>query len=360
MLTFFDKKYALEKYSLDSNQMSFSRWMKWRECPLSLFTRYMKSDVPVLAENTYALPGWTIQKLLEIHINYRLYEKDPFGRNILSWIKPLTELIVFPLSLPLDRNHYFETQEGMLRIEKYISLGLDPIFLEPDLDLQPFFIDENKFLTVNKSWDRYYIRIENTLRGVLELWARDSVDLSCMKCEVPLSINLESFEVTGRADFLYYHPETSSYTILDGKMNLSRFVHSEQLQLYSSMFHSMNGFYPRWLQFLEYSGFRYKTFQPDPLFLSRDFIPDLISIRKDLEYFYLTLSSLPSETFTFTDIPLIPLRPSDTACAFCALRDGICPTPMPSDTTRVYRSRQNKSQIMKEFGDKRGINYITF
>lgn len=348
----FPKEYTLQRLSEKGHTISFSRWNRWRECPFSMFSSYLLSPL-VLEENTFALPGWMIQKILELWINGQQWKNG--SDFIFASVRPLFDLVAFPFEaqVSIDRRDYFSSPEGRARVSKFVSEGgLSPLFLQTDL--QPFFISEERFLSVNRSCEKFFERLSRIFTGLLDMWGRDNIDLSLMKCEVPFEMDFMGFRVSGRADFIYGNPPDC--TILDGKYNLSRFVHQEQLQLYASMMYAASGVYPRWLSFLDYNGLRYRTFQTDPLFLNSTLAPDLLQIYSHIQYIRQTLSSLNRDFFTFDDLPLIRFRPSDTSCAFCPLRDEVCPTPRPADRVELFRSRMNRQNVAKEF---RGIDPTT-
>ena len=341
---------------------------------------------PLLREDTYALPGWVIQKLFETYINSRIYRKfgsvdsamEWFNKNLVLLCETVTQFSYEDQMNIKSVRYFFESEEGKRLIEIARGRGLDPSVE----GLQICFVDPCVFARVNKDWDSFYAKISNILRKVLEMWARDGVNLDLMLCEsridLDLNLGIDTFHIEGFTDYIYntYGMECfdsieklrDGYTLLDGKYNLSRFVHEEQLYLYSTALSIMTGKVPEYMMFLEYKGCRYKAFQFDRGYISRlrESCMRMSSVLSALKSWLTSLrvSDPEQRDFDAAKAPVI-FTPNAISCCFCLGRD-VCPSFVADKElqkqTANFVGKKAKDRVMKEFEslDPSVINICTF
>lgn len=328
---------------------------------------------PLLREDTYALPGWVIQKLFETYINGRVYRSMKSVDESMKWfdrnLRILCEVVTrIPYEGQLavwNPRYFFDRGDGRAILSEAFEKGLDPGMK----DLQIHFIDSCVFERVNKDWESFYIKISDILRRVLEMWIRDGVNLDLMFCEQKveayLNIGVDQLHIEGFTDYIYntygegcfenINSLKDGYTLLDGKYNLSRFVHEEQLQLYATLIYIMTGKMPEYMMFLEYKGCRYKAFQPDRGYVRRlrESCMRLTSVLAQIRSWLTSIKEYDCSIrdFDAVEAPVV-FTPNATSCCFCGARD-ICPSFMESPDIRRetgnFIGKRVKERIMKEF-----------
>ena len=382
----FDTKITLEKLTKDGYSLSWTRKNQYDCCPaqwfISNFCRIGGDLVlnPLMQENTYSIPGWVIQKLFETFINCRIYKMSSmkslddiyqwFDRNIIAVCKTITHFTYDEQNNIVNSRSYFQTNEGKALVQQHVlSDGLDPHI--KGLQLQ--FIDQSVFTQVNKSWDKFYARLSKICHNILNMWIQDKLNLDKMLCESFVHTYVgpsqqQQFHIVGRTDFIYNNnmPDgmvfddlaklQPGFSLIDGKYNLSKFVHPEQLQLYNTVLYNMYKKVSSYIMFLDYNGCRYKAFQPDLNYKS--YLTNCCAkMANSVETCRSFLNQQVLQGNLAFDAQIAPVQftPNDVGCSFCQVKD-CCDAYTNSsvkNSSEIISAKKQKEAVKKE------LDYLT-
>lgn len=362
----FDTMETLNSMLRNGHKLSWSKKNWYDSCPVQWFVSMAKplESETLMQENTFALPGWVIQKLLETFINHRVYNRPEMIsiQSLYDWFDSnlgiLTEFIMFDTESQKymgDVRGFFKL-EGKNLVDSAYKNGLDRNIS----GFQPMFIKPDVFIATHKNMESLISRMSDIIHRVIDMWAKNGMNLNLVTCESFISSTIEGFAITGLTDYIYnvngvkeiekgFDSLEDGYILTDGKFNISRYVHEEQLQLYQTLIRIITGKTAGKIRFLDYNKTSYKEMAPD-LHYYEKLVTDLCKIEQTYQR-VLSFVRGQNRTFDILDIPE-NFTPSMTGCSFCSYKNS-CEAYQKSewgkDFFTIHNYKLEKDEQVKEF-----------
>lgn len=354
-------KEALKK----TTRMSWSKFDNFRTCKGWWFTNYVLQaprDIvvtPTIREDSRAIPGTVIQKVMEVFINSRIYSRPGMSsmQDLLDWLTTNTRAVFYlsKFSVEQQLQPEFENRKGFWN-NKYGSLhrqvvinnyNLDPEIKEVNLS----FIDRNTFRNIYETEEKLLDKLCSLYPAILQMFIDQELTLDRIMSEIPLNIEVGDMLFTGSIDFLYNTRQKSTsyfssigqledgYFIFDGKYNFSSYTKEDQLQFYAFLLFLRTRKIPGRMALYSWTENKLKEFDFNMDFRLKieDGVNALLDTCRDLEQKFENKTT-PHGLF-FQD-ELFELNPSNSNCQFC-LALPQCPAAKEKGVT-----------CMSDFADK--------
>lgn len=374
--------------------VSWSRYSQFHGCQTKWFaTNFAEFCQTELkrTEGTFALSGTIIQKLFEIFVNKRLYKSDEFDtlKSINKWFdiqsKALYYLLRFEYdsynSLPVDtfRDFYSTSAAGKERVKLCIKEhNLDRRLIK---DLSPCFIDDNVFLAIHGSEERYLEFLSQVCKKTLDSWVESELNLDLMLSEVTVKSKFNKRMTSkGIVDFIYNlnHRENGEfnklsqleggYVVIDGKFSDSAFVKKDQLMFYATLLYRQKKKLPSYVSFFIWREAKFKVMEFNPEF-GLEMREGLAQIGDKVDEIMAELKERVMEekiweiedkecAIYLEDITSLERTPSNSECVFCPLAKA-CPVSKASgasiaDMQSHRKGREAIEEIKKKHRDENG------
>ncbi|HDY90342.1 MAG TPA: hypothetical protein ENH82_19755 [bacterium] len=372
---------TLERMRKKAKDISWSKLSQIQKCPAN----WLASNFLVFAnvesaaiENSLAVPGTVIQKMFEIFINSRIYNRPEMTslEKIYEWFNTNTklffELCTFDYSeqytLPSSEPRYYpRTNHGKARVRAKYKEGLDPEFKS----FKPQFMDWIYFNSLHGDKTKFLERLNSLYPNILKIFLKYNLTLDKMLSEQYVQAWMfKGVKINGGVDFLYnvnnhtknYQMKTintlsSEYILIDGKHKISKYVEKEQLFFYATVIGIAFKKWPSQLAFLDWSKGNFEFFD-FPLTYVEELRAKVVNIVQLVDTTIAGIGQLIDQGQTIikvSEIPSAKFTPSQNGCRFCPMI-GVCPAAIKSGIKDVSKdisiAKDGRRQAEAQFGDK--------
>ena len=348
----YDVKKTAETFDEKGLNLSWSSFDNFQTCQGLWFINYFLKSPPELAlpaitrENSRAIPGTIIQKVMEVFVNDRVYRRPEMQSmsQLLQWMQTNTlavyHLGIFPVDYQfkpdfIKTKYFWENKYGRTQREFVKSTyGLDDCFKEVNLS----FVDKATFDSIYKSEEQFLNALNSLYRKILELWIANALHLNSVMSEIPLKLGIQDFTFSGSVDFIYNPQQRdvsdfttlsqleNGYFIFDGKYNISSYTKPEQLQFYAFLVHLKTKKIPGRLALLNWKKGEFKDFVFDSNYRAKiESVASQVLLSRSRIQKHLRNRSEPQGLFFYEDF--VPLNPGPDNCQFCGAV-SFCPAAM--------------------------------
>lgn len=373
------------KSFLRNNKVSWSHFDTFQSCQGSWFIKYFLKSPPelcetqVVREDTRAVPGTLIQKLMEVFVNERVYTRPEMGTlsAIYEWFTKNTRLLFQLSTFPIDEQFkqdflytkdFWKKGRGRALWQVALNNGLDPCIR----DINISFLDPTAFERTYESPEKFLEKVANLYPEIIGWFAKQKFDLDWMWSEIPLRVELPKRDIslTGSIDFIYNPKQKdgtyfsslaqlqNGYFLFDGKYKFSSYTKEEQLSYYSLLLYLQTGKLPDTTALLSWTEAKMKEFTFDLGYKEKveTVLTQLLTAKKNLIEI---LDKKKENTGWMFGENLVPLCPSESICQFCSAVE-FCPAAVAEGISgRLEDSEQIFSKLLAKRAAKNAISTLS-
>ena len=379
---------TLEELRKKHDKVAWTAYQHFMDCPARWFTNnfvtFVEAD-KAEQENTHAIAGWMIQKLLEVFIDKQVYLRGTMisMEDILRWFSEQTVALFRTIAFDVKGQHnrskfgraryFFRSNLGKeVHLKAIREWGLDPCIE----GLQPHFLDEMYFDVVWGSRAGYIETIQSMFEPILETFLKYGLDLKRMLCEQYTYTTLvKGIAIKGTADFVYnVHQDRpgpltnikdlrDGFLVLDGKLKVKSYVKKEQLFFYATLLYLAHKKEPGKVGFIDWTRAAFSFFEYDPEYYYTliEHFTELVEVSKGILD---QLDAFEGDVAQVEKIEGLKWNASPSNCRFCTIHK-LCPEAQRAGVKfevpfymRLQRNKRVAEKIKKSLDVTKRIQEI--